>query len=266
MGKHSREYQARQQSRRRMRIGSAVAVSGLAVVGSLAYTKAGEEQLSPEIERAKQDYTETYDCRVADQISFKFENFGQDDTVFGSSGLRMAKTDGHTITFHSSLAPKTAANSLIHELGHACVDLEPRMFRRSYDTGTGIDATGAVGFKVWFNDSVPERQNTFNAIDEGVVEYLATGVPNYNPSSDPGYSAVNKVTERLVLKTNLDRQELFEMHQNSDLLGFIADVQDVTVQNVTDQHVTNLIFLYQNAITTGYVPSDEELSINYGIN
>ncbi len=270
MGAHARETRERlqrQEQRRKVIRNTAVVVglSVLALAGAAKIKDSGSDGLPKPVAEAEKAYVDIYGCKQIGKIAIATGDFNQHVASIDPTSKILAKTNKHNITLHPSLSVEGKANMVKHELTHACIETEPRMFAKRYQVEPSTYATGAAGFVVWFSDSTPEKPNTFNDIDEGVAEWIAEGVPGFVASTDRGYSSVRKLTSVLAGAADLNRKQLSDMHQNSDLLGYVSAVNHTSVDKISDSQLADFIFLYQDALTTGYIPTSEELAGQYHI-
>lgn len=211
---------------------------------------------------ASNRYIDTYGCKDPEDFTFS--------VVEDLDGMPLAEplgsADNNDIAFSTAIdSLETLKSVAIHETGHACsagiILFEQPITGTEYTDGVAI--IGARGFQFYFEDK------TFvNEMEEGIVEWLSMGVDGYIPTSDSGYLAVSGVMETIADIRGLSRQQLADLHQNSDLLTFISLAKARPVEQLSSYDVLEMVFLFQDAYYSGMNPPKESVAmiLNYPTN
>ena len=281
MGKHTRAYKAelerKEKLQRRIRYAGGALVGTVAIAATFLLTRDTDNaatdvrvpytadtgfQPGPvpvEVLDASQRYVDTYGCKDQEKLTFAVEE--------DLDNSPLTEPLGSTLDNHIALSTEVRnmdylQSAAIHETGHACTK-GLVLFDVPYE---GVDQTsyipilGADGFKFYLADDTYTTE-----MEEGVVEWLSQAIEGYIPSSDIGYQAVSGLMGEIASQRSLSRELLSELHQNSDLIAFVALAKNKPVDEISSYDITDLILLFQNAFYEGVTPSSEDVSfvLNY---
>lgn len=254
--------EAQRATRRRQIIGgtAAVVIGAGALFGATQVVQGGEtSETEQAFAAAKAKFSDRYDCRYIGKITLKSGKLKDVSIKSEITGTRYGVTFGNDITMEKSISAEAAGNSALHELIHACANAKPKKFSRSFDINAEdevLKVTGSQAFNLWFSDSTIEEPNTFSYIEEGVTEWLASGIDNYIPTSHETYIAFTTLTDMLTQRAELSRDEVFYMHENSDLLGFIGAIYHKDRDSLTGPDLNTIVHLYGRTKDYGTPPQD----------
>lgn len=231
-----------------------VIATGLALTGC----GGAETMKTPESVQQTADYfIGTYGCEVPNVnislVDFRKE-FPEKIGALGATTL-----DG--ILVDSKISLDDQEDVVAHEIMHACTDVSKH---KVFDTPFQLDpvtfATSSIGFRVILDGSTPDQGNDMQQIpeiEEGVVEWVSASDPNYQLSTD--YAPLTTLTDRIAELRGFTREQIVDLHQNDDILGFVAIAYGIEKDQVTALELSDMAFMYQAAFYEGYVPTSEEL-------
>jgi len=238
-----------------------IIVTGLAISAC-----GGPETISTPktVQQAADDFIATYGCKVPEvpitMVDFR-DMFPDKIGALGATTLK-----GVFVNTNSSLDVQQSVAT--HEAMHACTDVSSHtVFEKPFQLDPVTLATSSIGFRIILDGSTPDQGNDMQqvfVIEEGIVEWVSAATPNYRPSED--YSPLTQLTANIAKLRGLSREEIVDMHQNDDIIGFVALVYGIDREAVTDFEFSDLVFMYQGAFYERYVPTVEELDfqLNYG--
>lgn len=274
MGKHSRAANAerlRIKKRNHNILGAgAISVAVALGAGAIMLFKGGEDNSSSSLTTntalslgevptavlsGSQEYIAKYGCADEQDITF---SLASDLNHFDPMVVPLGKTDGNTITISTLIdGPGEQRSVGIHETGHACsVGLQMLDSVYEHPYFGGVPLVGAEGFKGYFADN-----SYMTEMEEGVIEWLSGQISNYEFSDDPGYIAASTLTDMIVIERSLSADQIQDLQQNSNLVGYIALVKDKNLEDVNASDISDILMLYQNAFIKGTVPTPEELTL-----
>jgi hypothetical protein len=218
----------------------------------------GETVATPEsVQQSADDFIDSYGCESPD-VTISLVDF-RDKFPEKAGALGATTLDGIFIDKNISL--KDQEQIATHEIMHACTDVTDHTV---FDTAFQLDpvtlATSTVGFRVILDGSTPDQGNDMQQvpeIEEGIVEWVSAGNPEYQLSID--YAPLTELTDNIAKIRGFTREDIVELHQNDDILGFAGIVYNKDKEQITDLELSDLVIMYQTAFYERYVPSIEEL-------
>jgi len=151
------------------------------------------------------------------------------------------------VTYEIYVSPYFLENMIAHELGHACRPDTPTMLSEEdqivlpVEMGGGGKIIGFTGLGLIIE--LPDGLTTsFTIFDEGNASSNTITMEYGDPLSD-GWHGLGVLTS-----VKLNGRKSFQPYARSNnVLGFVAAVNGITVSQVTNQHLFDLMWEYQTA-------------------
>ena len=218
----------------------------VAVAATFAACSEQEPSLREQVVEHSDEFRENYGCDIP--ITVKIGHIVMDSPYSsgvvlgrGESGWIKIDPDIETI---EEIIPGAIENSAIHETSHAC-NIGRRLLNSPFELPSGITMTATEGFRAHgYNNSTGEQLG-FMFIEESVAALFArdmTEVKNTNIGVESGADLVQEMLD----SSGLSLQELQDMQENSDLLGFMARANSIDVSELTIDNIQQIINLFSS--------------------